>query len=135
MSLLLLSEHDLETIEIGQILTNFRANEFLGSVGGSEFSINISSSPVLHHDLGAGSTGNFNDDTGQVGVTNEARHTGNLGTLNEDTVKIDDVKDDSGFTSEFSFLQQDNTSNFNKSFKSLKEKERKPGLKLILMIH
>lgn len=134
MSLLLLSEHDLETIEIGQILANFSASEFLGSVGGSEFSINIGSSPALHHGLGAGSTRNINDNTSQVGVTNEERHTGNLGALDEDTVKIDDVKDDSGFTSEFSFFQQDNTTNFNESFKSLKKEEKKRRLVLILII-
>lgn len=119
MSLLLLSEHDLETIEIGQVLTDFSTSELLGSVGGSEFSVNIGSGPALHHGLGTGSTGNINDDAGQVGVTDEERHTGNSGTLNEDTVKINDVKDDGSFTSEFAFLQQDNTTDFNKSFKSL----------------
>ena len=105
MSLLLLSEHELETIEIGRVLTDFSTNELLRSIGSSEFSINISSSPALHHGLGAGSTGNIDDDTGQVSVTNEARHTRNRGTLNQDTVKIDDVKDNGGFTSEFAFVQ------------------------------
>lgn len=119
MSLLLLSEHDLETIEISQILTDFITNELLSGTSSSEFSINISSSPALHHGLGTGSTRNINDDTGQVSVTDEERHTGNRGTLDEDTVKINDVKDDSGFTSEFAFLQQDNTTDFNKGFESL----------------
>ena len=134
MSLLLLSEQDLETIEISQILTKLDTGEFLSSVGSSEFGFNISSSPALHHGLGAGSTRNFHNDAGQFGVTNEARHTGNLRTLDEDTVKIDDVKDDGDFTGEFSFLQQDNTSNFNKCFKSL-EKKRENGLVLILKVH
>lgn len=134
MSLLLLSEHDLETIEIGGILANLRTSEFLSSAGSSEFSVNVSSGPALHHGLGAGSTGDFNDDAGQISVTDEAGHAGNLRSLDEDAVKIDDVKDDSGFTGEFSFFQQDNTTNFNESFKSLKRGKERNVLVLILIV-
>lgn len=119
MSLLLLSEHDLEAFEISQVLADFVTGELLGSVGGSEFSFDTGGSPTLHHGLGAGSTRDFNDDTGQISVTDEEGHAGNFSTLDEDTVKIDDVKDDGNFTGEFTFFQQDNTTNFNKSFESL----------------
>ena len=122
VSLLLLSEHELETIEIGRVLTDLGADEFLGGGGGSEFSVNIGGSPVLHHSLGTGSTGHFNDNTGQVSVTDEESLTRNSGSLNEDTVKIDNIENDGNFTSELAFFNQDDTANFNKRFESLQYK-------------
>jgi hypothetical protein len=119
VSLLLLGEHELEAIEIGGVFADGGTNEFLSSVGGSEFGVDIGSGPVLHHGLGTGTTWHLNDNTGQVSVTDEESLTGNLGSLDEDAVKIDNIENNGNFTGEFSFLQQDNTTNFNKRFESL----------------
>lgn len=119
VSLLLLSQHDLETIEIGQIFTDLRAGELLSRISGSKFGVDFTSSPGFEHSFSAGGTRDRNDDASQVGVADEERHTRDFGALNENTIKIDNVKNDSSLSSEFTFLQKDNSTNFNKSFKSL----------------
>lgn len=119
MSLLLLGKHDLETIKVSQVLTDGTLSKLLGNSSFSKLGFNTGSSPDLGEGLGAGTTGHGDLEASQVGVLDEEGLTGNGGSLDQDTVQVDDFNDTSQLTSILALLNQDDAADFNEFIESL----------------
>ena len=63
---LLLSNHNLETVKVGQVTTNLELGKLLGSTSGSPLVGNTGGSPALADGGSASPTGKLNGELGQV---------------------------------------------------------------------
>lgn len=119
MSLLLLGQHDLEAVKVGQVLASFDASELLGNFGFSELGFNTGSSPDLSEGLGASATGHVDLEGSQAGTADSVGLAGDFGALDEDAVEVNDFQDAGELASELAFSQEDNAADFNEKIVSL----------------
>ena len=122
-----MSQHDLETIKVSQVLAQSNTSKLLGNFGFSELGIDTGFGPDLGEGLGASTTGHGELEGSQAGATDGVGLTGDGGALDEDAVEVDDFQDAGELSSEFTFSQEDNAADFNEAIESLSEMGKGDG--------
>jgi hypothetical protein len=122
----LLGKESLEAPEVGKVVLGLSVGMLLGPCGGSPLLNDTSLGDGLGDGLLSGINGNRDSEVGEGNTAKVDHLTGNAGggSVDEDSVLIEDVDDHSDLAIVSSILNEDNSSDLNETLEKLKEEKR-----------
>jgi hypothetical protein len=112
---LLLGKHQLEAVEIRERLSGLSVSNLLGPRGLSKESIDIVLGKETVQSGNTDSSGDLDGDVGELTTGKVDFHARNFGTLNKNSVVVNDFDDDGEFIGVFLVSDKDHTANLDKS--------------------